>query len=122
MLCIHDIPVNTKHLYNICATSAQRQRRWADVVQMLYKCFVFTGISQQTRDAQSMLLQRRANVEDDEPALHQHWLNVFARMGKRGGGPSRFLAPFQKIFLLSGYILCRKQKVISANTLHARCT
>ena len=23
----------------------QRRRRWADVVQMLYKCFVFTGIS-----------------------------------------------------------------------------
>ena len=21
----------------------QRQRRWADVVQMLYKCFVFAG-------------------------------------------------------------------------------
>ena len=23
---------------------AQRRRRWADVVQRLYKCFVFTGI------------------------------------------------------------------------------
>ena len=22
----------------------QRRRRWADVVQMLYKCFVFAGI------------------------------------------------------------------------------
>ena len=23
---------------------AQRRRRWADVVQMLYKCFVFAGV------------------------------------------------------------------------------
>ena len=38
------IPVETKHLYNICTMLAQRRRRWADVVQRLYKCFVFTGI------------------------------------------------------------------------------
>ena len=36
-------PVNTKHLYNICTASAQRLRRWSNIVQMLYKCFVFTG-------------------------------------------------------------------------------
>ena len=36
-------PVNTKHLYNICTMLDQRRRRWADVVQMLYKCFVFAG-------------------------------------------------------------------------------
>ena len=36
-----EFPVNTKHLYNICTISGQRRRRWADVVQMLYKCFVF---------------------------------------------------------------------------------
>ena len=33
----------TKHLYNICTMLAQRLRRWSNVVQMLYKCFVFTG-------------------------------------------------------------------------------
>ena len=37
------IPANTKHLYNICTMFGQRRRRWADVVQMLYKCFVFAG-------------------------------------------------------------------------------
>ena len=37
------IPANTKHLYNICTMLDQRRRRWADVVQMLYKCFVFAG-------------------------------------------------------------------------------
>ena len=35
--------VNAKHLYNFCTMLDQRQRRWSDVVQMLYKCFVFAG-------------------------------------------------------------------------------
>ena len=37
------IPANTKYLYDICTMSAQRRRRWADVVQMLYKYFVSGG-------------------------------------------------------------------------------
>ena len=36
-------PTNTKHLHKIHATSAQRLRRWSNIVQMLYKCPVFTG-------------------------------------------------------------------------------
>ena len=36
--------VNTKHLYNICTMSVQRLRRWTDIVQMLYKCFVCTDL------------------------------------------------------------------------------
>ena len=36
-------PANTNHLYNICTTSAQRLRRWSNIVQMLYKRFVFAG-------------------------------------------------------------------------------
>ena len=36
-------PASTKHLCNICTMSAQRLRRWSDIVQMLYKCFVFSG-------------------------------------------------------------------------------
>ena len=38
-----DNPVNTKHLYNICTASAQRLRRWSNIVQMLCKCFVLAG-------------------------------------------------------------------------------
>ena len=30
-------------LYNICIMLDQRRRRWAGVLQMLYKCFVFAG-------------------------------------------------------------------------------
>ena len=36
-------PANTQHLYNICTMSAQSLRRWSNIVQMLYKCFVFAG-------------------------------------------------------------------------------
>ena len=36
-------PANTKHLYNTCTTSAQRLRRWSNIVQMLYNCLVFPG-------------------------------------------------------------------------------
>ena len=38
-----DYPANIKHLYDICTMLDQRRRRWAHVVQMLYKCFVFAG-------------------------------------------------------------------------------
>ena len=34
---------NTKHLYNICTTSAQRLRRWSNIVQMLYKGLCLLG-------------------------------------------------------------------------------
>ena len=37
------VPVNTKHLHNICTMLAQRLRRWPNIVQMSYKCFVFAG-------------------------------------------------------------------------------
>ena len=39
---IRPIPANTKH--NICTTSAQRLRRWSNIVQMFYRCFVFAGM------------------------------------------------------------------------------
>ena len=34
---------NTKHSYNMCTTPAQRLRRWSNIVQMSYKCFVPAG-------------------------------------------------------------------------------
>ena len=37
------LSANTKHVYNICTMLDQRRRRWADVLQILYKCFVFAG-------------------------------------------------------------------------------
>ena len=42
---------NTKHLYTICTTSAQRPRLWSNIVQMLYKCFVFDGYVSKTSGA-----------------------------------------------------------------------
>ena len=40
----------TKHLNNICTTSAQRLLRWSSILQMSYKCFVLTG-SETERDS-----------------------------------------------------------------------
>ena len=36
-------PVSPKHLYNIYTKLDQRRRRWADVVQILFKYFVYAG-------------------------------------------------------------------------------
>ena len=38
-------PANT-HFYNFCTTTAKCLRSWSNVVQMFYKCFVFTGYLQ----------------------------------------------------------------------------
>ena len=38
-----NMPQDTQQTQNICTTSAQRLRRWTNIVQMLYKCFVFPG-------------------------------------------------------------------------------
>ena len=37
-------PVDTKHLYDICTMLAQRRRRWASMLQMLYNCLCLLGI------------------------------------------------------------------------------
>ena len=74
-------PANTKHLYNICTMLDQRRRRWADVVEMLYKYFVFAGlwafifyqhIVYYTRYyIYNVADQCWTNVEDVEPALYK---------------------------------------------------
>ena len=42
---VSTLPVNTKHLYNICKMLDQRRRRWADVLQMFYKSFACTWLN-----------------------------------------------------------------------------
>ena len=37
-------PSEQKTFVNICTMLVQRRRRWTNIVQMLYKCFVFAGI------------------------------------------------------------------------------
>ena len=44
-----------KKLYDICTMSAQRRRRWADVVQMLCKCFVIARFLAITKHLHNML-------------------------------------------------------------------
>ena len=50
-----DIPANTKHLHNICKTSAERIRRWSNIVQMLYKCFFITGLKLDMKSVNPLL-------------------------------------------------------------------
>ena len=97
-------PENTKHLYHIYTMLVQRGRRWAGVVEMLYKCFVFARLpaqatkfkswrsetehatyqslrlpkilSQQTRDVDPVLFQCWASVADGGPTFKQHWVSA----------------------------------------------
>ena len=39
------ISQQTKHLYNICTMLDQRLRRWTNIVQLVYTCFVFAGMA-----------------------------------------------------------------------------
>ena len=83
---------NTKYLYNICKTSDQRLWRWSDIVQMLYKCFVFTWLNaaQQTRGVEPVLVWCRASGADGGPAWDQHWVNfVFAGSVDKCFAPKR---------------------------------
>ena len=58
---VHSMPVNTKHLWNICTMLDQRRRRWANIVQMLNKCFVFAG------------MLPRVNPYSAEICLYKQW-------------------------------------------------
>ena len=51
----------TKHLYTICTTSAQRLRRWSNIVQMLYKVLVWHSAS--VRSSRSVSLRYHDEVE-----------------------------------------------------------
>ena len=42
----------------------QRRRRWADVVQMLYKCFVFAGTGYLDQDLSEVLFWRQDVYSD----------------------------------------------------------
>ena len=46
----------------MCTMLGQRRRRWAYVVQMLYKCFVFAGELQHYGNIGTMLSQTYVNV------------------------------------------------------------
>ena len=68
-------PANTKHLYNICAMLDHCQRRWADVVPMLYKCFVFAGRPPPPLDKQG----QGSSLDISKRSLTGHWISVVER-------------------------------------------
>ena len=63
-------PANTRHLYSICTMLDQRRSRWADVVQMLYKCFVFAG--EDVPSKHETMIQCLFNVGPTSDTVGQH--------------------------------------------------
>ena len=76
------IPTNTKHLYSIYTMSDQRRRRRADIVWVLYKCFVFAGISR------------------NPPTSTPWWFNA----GPSSAMPAQHLTIIGSTFSVSGYL------------------
>ena len=72
-------PSEHKTLYKICTMLDQRRRRWADVVPMLYKCFVLTGSMVSKIDMLMQYCRRWTNINT---ALLQY----IAFAGWSGGG------------------------------------
>ena len=70
------IPANAKCLYNICKMLDQRWRRWADIVQMLYKCFVFAGMPP-LRDTREEFTNIRWTILDYAwtNSIHEYFTN-----------------------------------------------
>ena len=81
--------VNTKHLYNICTMLDQRWRRWANVVQMLYKCYVLAGNSSWFGIA--WYCWRRL-LADTDPMSVKCWVSV-AGAGQYPFSPSQYFGP-----------------------------
>ena len=67
-------PENTRHLYNIYTMLDQRRRRWADIVWMLYKCFVILlGPAPALRRVDNVAL---ISLDDYKMTLHNcHLMN-----------------------------------------------
>ena len=57
----------------MCTTSAQRLRRWSNIVQILYNCFVFAGRPHHNLPRHHPLVYLLLNKHE---TLNQHWINV----------------------------------------------
>ena len=55
----------------------QRRRRWTDVVEKLYKCFVVTGIKQKIQFLKNRLLPMNAYIENLGVAQSQNAVSAY---------------------------------------------
>ena len=72
----------------------QRRKRWVDVVQMVYKCFVFAGelAVHTTRNIMHPILFKFwASLVDNELTLTQQWVNVSWEADREVGVGFRFI-------------------------------
>ena len=69
-------------VYNIRTMLVQRRRRWADVVQLLYKCFVFVGIVSVVCTAYFQSLDGKASSMLLRPADFYKQFQIDVQTGK----------------------------------------
>ena len=94
--CEGSLPANTKRLYTICTTSDQRQSRWADVVHMSYKWFVFAGLLYTQHPKHTPLpanTRRSANVGTMLGQRRRRWANIAPTLAERLVFSGSFLVP-----------------------------
>ena len=66
----HRIYLNTNHLHKFCTMLDQRWRRWANLVQILKKCFVFAGVC---------IWHITMSISYFYSILFSHWLWMFVQ-------------------------------------------
>ena len=100
--CFSNIPVNTEHFYNICTTSAQLFRRWSNIIQMLYKCFVFTGnrFSTSFRSPHILMTRVTSLVTDMERPRLRMELKFFSARSARCSASSIICWALRYLFMV----------------------
>ena len=73
----------------------QRRRRWADVVQTLYKCFVFAGFAR--------LYDHRVAVKFNKPKITNNLHELFSSQGNATSGR---LLRYARCQGMKGHIHC----------------
>ena len=126
----HIRPAKTKHLHNMCTTSAQRLRLWANIVQILYKCFVFAArvflktericgptYKSNHPSKNKTFVQHLYNVGPTSSTLVQHCINViqifcfFTEIGLSEGIGLCLVAAFIIYILLSPILTSRWEDI-----------
>ena len=77
---------NTKHLFNICTTSTQCLRRWSSIVQMLYKCFVFAGITPVSVTPHEQIVARKRRIHHSGGRGRYEGWGIWCLWGNRMDG------------------------------------
>ena len=77
-------PSKHKTLYNICTMLYECRRHWADIVQRLYKCFVFAGLL----GIFQLSLKKSTVIKDENfPRIRGNFCESFKSFEKKNTSP-----------------------------------